>query len=358
MSFDPIEKAITEIASGGMAIVVDDEDRENEGDLVMAAEAATPEALAFIIRNSSGVVCAPLPPSRLDHLQLPLMVADNTETLRTAYTVTVDYRHGTSTGISAADRAATLRALADPSCSASDFNRPGHVFPLRAISSGVLGRPGHTEASVDLTRIAGLTPGGVICEIMNDDGSMSRLPQLREFADRHRVPIVSIADLIAYRKRTERIVRRLSEARLPTRYGVFTVTTFLNELDGLQHLALTMGNIRDGGDVLVRVHSECLTGDILGSLRCDCGAQLDLAMSQIAREGRGCVVYLRGHEGRGVGLAHKIQAYALQDTGLDTVVANEMLGLPVDSRDYTVGAHPDYARGKKNAPLNRGESSG
>jgi 3,4-dihydroxy 2-butanone 4-phosphate synthase/GTP cyclohydrolase II len=331
--------ALDHIAAGKMIVVVDDEARENEGDIVMAAEAATPEAINLMIRHSRGLVCAPMPGSRLDELRLPLMVQDNTDVLRTAFTVSVDYKQGSTTGISAADRAATLRALVNPQTQATDFNRPGHIFPLRAAPLGVLARPGHTEAAVDLTRLAGLTPGGVICEIIDDDGTMSRLPRLMEFARRHGMPIVSIADLIRHRIRTETFVHRVSEARLPTRYGTFTATTFQSALDGRQHLALTMGEIGAGEDVLTRVHSECLTGDLLGSLRCDCGEQLHMALARIGAEGRGCLVYLRGHEGRGVGLARKIEAYALQDAGgHDTLSANIALGLPADARDYSAGA--------------------
>ncbi len=337
MSLDRIEDAIDAIRAGGMAVVVDDADRENEGDLIMAAEKATPSAIAFIVRHTSGVVCAALTGARLRALQLPLMVADNAESKGTAFTITVDYRIGTSTGISAADRAATLVALADPRISADDFGRPGHVFPLRARPGGVLERRGHTEAAVDLARAAGLSPCGVLCEIVDDDGSMARLASLREFAARHQLPLVSIADLVAYRRRTEPLVVGVAEARLPTRHGLFSVRVYRDH-SGIEHVALVMGEVRGTSDILVRVHSECLTGDIFGSLRCDCGAQLDAALERIAAEGRGVVVYLRGHEGRGVGLTRKLDAYQLQDQGRDTVEANLDLGLPIDARSYDIGA--------------------
>jgi 3,4-dihydroxy 2-butanone 4-phosphate synthase/GTP cyclohydrolase II len=258
--------------------------------------------------------------------------------MRTAFTVSTDYRHGTTTGISAADRALTLRALVDESAAAGDFSRPGHIFPLRAVAGGVLRRPGHTEAAVDLSRLAGLRPGGVLCELVNDDGTMARLPELESFAKRHGLPLISIADLIAYRKRTERIVHRRSEARMPTRFGQFTAYSYESEPDGLEHIALAMGDVAGRADILVRVHSECLTGDLFGSMRCDCGAQLESALAKVAREGAGVIVYLRGHEGRGIGLSHKLKAYALQDAGRDTVQANTDLGLSVDARDYAVGA--------------------
>ncbi|MET7644483.1 bifunctional 3,4-dihydroxy-2-butanone-4-phosphate synthase/GTP cyclohydrolase II [Streptomyces sp. NPDC005426] len=340
LALDPVEQAIRDIAAGRPVVVVDDEDRENEGDLVIAAEKATPEIVAFMMSECRGLICAPMEDDELDRLELPQMVEHNTESMKTAFTVSVDASaaHGVSTGISAADRATTLRMLAGGTAGPGDFVRPGHVFPLRARSGGVLVRNGHTEAAVDLARLAGLRPAGAIVEIAGEDGVMLRLPQLVPFARKHGLTIISIEDLIAYRRTSEPTVRREAEVRLPTNFGAFTAYGYRSTVDGVEHVALVHGDIGDGEDVLVRVHSECLTGDIFQSQRCDCGPQLHASMRRITEEGRGVVVYLRGHEGRGIGLLSKLRAYELQERGVDTLDANLELGLPADARDYAAGA--------------------
>jgi 3,4-dihydroxy 2-butanone 4-phosphate synthase / GTP cyclohydrolase II len=343
LSLDPIEQAITDIAAGRPVVVVDDENRENEGDLIFAAQYATPELVAFMMSECRGLICVPMPGEDLDRLKLEQMVEDNTESMRTAFTVSVDAKHGISSGISAADRARTIRLLADPETVPGDLVRPGHVFPLRAREGGVLTRNGHTEAGADLCTLAGLRPAAVICEIANEDGTMARLPQLVPFARRHGLTIVSIADLVAHRQTIQPVVRREAETRLPTVHGSFRAFGYRSIADGVEHIALVAGDMRDGRltdgeNVLVRVHSECLTGDVFGSQRCDCGPQLRASLERVAAEGRGVVLYLRGHEGRGIGLLSKLRAYQLQEIGHDTLDANLELGLPADARDYGAGA--------------------
>jgi len=338
VALNTIREAVDALKAGEFVLVVDNENRENEGDLIIAAEAATEAKIAFMVRHTSGLICLSTTGERLDELDLPLMVIDNTEAHKTAFTISIDYKIGTTTGISAADRAATIRAVADPRSASSEFSRPGHVFPLRYHEGGVLERQGHTEATVDLTRLADMFPAGVLCEIVNDDGTMRKGEELELFAKEHDLVMISIDDLVAYRWRTEVLVTREATATLPTKFGDFDLIGYRSHTDHSPHIALTMGDIAGKDDVLTRVHSVCLTGDVFGSLRCDCGAQLDESMRLIAQEGEGCIVYNAAHEGRGIGILAKIAAYDLQEQGLDTVDANRQIGHADDARHYGVDA--------------------
>jgi len=351
MSFAPIEDIVAAVGRGEMVIMVDDEDRENEGDLIIAAEDVTPDTMGFMLRYTSGIICLPLIGERLDELEVPMMVAKNTDVRRTAFTISIDAVTGTTTGISASDRCRTVHAVIDPDTKPGDLARPGHMYPLRYEPGGVLKRAGHTEAAVDLAQLAGKYPASVLAEVMNDDGTVARLPDLEVFAREHGLLIGTIADLIEHRRKSEKLVERVVEARIPTRHGEFAAIGYRSLVDDRQHIALVRGDIGDGEGVLTRVHSECLTGDVFGSMRCDCGEQLDYALAAVAEEGRGVVLYIRGHEGRGIGLLHKLAAYRLQDEGFDTVDANVNLGLPVDSRDYGVGSQILYDIGVRSMRL-------
>ena len=351
VTFASIEEAVDEIRAGRIVIVVDDADRENEGDFIMAAEKVTPEAVNFMVTHGRGIVCTPVTAERLDQLRIPLMVAKNNESHGTAFAVSIDIEGRTTTGTSAFDRAATAKALTDPALTPKDIRMPGHVFPLMAQEGGVLKRAGHTEASVDLARLAGLYPAGVLCEVLNPDGSMARLPELHRVATEHGLTIISIADLIEFRRKRERLVRKVAEASIPTEFGNFRANAYESLVDGRVHVAMVLGEVGDGERILVRVHSECLTGDVFHSLRCDCGTQLQAANLRVGAEGRGVVLYIRGHEGRAIGLAHKLQAYELQENGMDTVEANVELGFKPDPRDYGIGAQILYDIGVRSMRL-------
>jgi len=347
----PAEEAIQAVRTGKLVIIVDDEDRENEGDFMVAAEKATPAIINFMSKHGRGLICLPLTRKRLEELQLPLMVQDNTARFQTAFTVSIDAKDGIATGISAYDRARTVQAAVDPKTKPPDLSRPGHIFPLQAKEGGVLARAGQTEAAVDLARLAGLTPAGVICEIMNEDGTMARMPQLEEISREHDIPILTIADLINFRMKTECLVRKIEEAELPTQYGTFRIAVFEDIIHHDNHVALVKGEIREDEPVLVRAHSQCLTGDTFASSRCDCGEQLRTAMETIEKEGKGVILYILNHEGRGIGLTNKIKAYAIQDQGVDTVEANKRLGFKPDQRDYGIGAQILVSLGVKKLRL-------